>query len=361
MDQNYGQNLSTEEMYMFRCLELANKGVGYVSPNPLVGSVIVKDGQTIGEGYHEKYGSAHAEINAINDAKTKGFNLEGSELYVNLEPCSHTGKTPPCANAIAAEGISKVYIGIQDPYEEVNGGGIKILQDAGIEVKVDILKEQCEEINKFFITFVTKNRPYVSLKIAQSIDGIIALKNHESKWITGEESRKYVHYLRSIYDGVLVGKNTAKHDNPSLDVRAAEGRNPYRIIIDKANDLDRNLNIFQKDDNKTILITSVSSAEPNTKEVWLESKDGFKIEDILKKLYELNIASVMVEGGAYTFSSFLKSGLYDDIYFFVAPKILGEGIRTFNDLGIDSLNADSTLKATNVFKLENDTLIYCRR
>lgn len=359
--QDYGQNISNEEMFMFRCLELANKGAGYVSPNPLVGSVIVKDGQIIGEGYHEKYGSAHAEINAINDAKVKGYDLRGAELYVNLEPCSHTGKTPPCANTIIAEGISKVYIGMQDPYEEVNGGGIKILQDAGIEVKIDILKEQCEEINKFFVTYVTKNRPYVSLKIAQSIDGVIALKNHESKWITGNESRKYVHYLRSIYDGVLVGKNTAKHDNPSLDVRDAEGRNPYRIIIDKANDLDRNLNIFQKNDDKTILITSVSSDEPNTKEIWLESKDGFRIEDILKKLYELNIASILVEGGAHTFASFLESGLYDDIYFFIAPKILGEGIRTFNDLGIDALNTESKLKAANVFKLENDTLIYCRK
>ncbi|HEX2788334.1 MAG TPA: bifunctional diaminohydroxyphosphoribosylaminopyrimidine deaminase/5-amino-6-(5-phosphoribosylamino)uracil reductase RibD [Ignavibacteria bacterium] len=354
-------NISNEEMYMFRCLELANKGAGYVSPNPLVGSVIVKDGQIIGEGYHEKYGEAHAEVNAINNAKSKGYDLKGTELYVNLEPCSHSGKTPPCAKAIVSEGIQKVFIGMQDPYEEVNGGGIKILEDAGIEVSVGILKEQCEEINKFFITFVTKNRPYVSLKIAQSIDGVIALKNHESKWITGAESRKYVHYLRSIYDGVLVGKNTVKHDNPFLDVRDAEGRNPYRIIIDKANELPRDLNVFKNDDGKTILITFVSSDEQNTKEVWLESRNGFAVEDILKKLYEMNIASVLIEGGAHTFANFLKSDLYDDIYFFVAPKILGEGIRTFNDLGIDSLNSESKLRATNVFKLENDTLIYCRK
>jgi diaminohydroxyphosphoribosylaminopyrimidine deaminase/5-amino-6-(5-phosphoribosylamino)uracil reductase len=354
-------NISPEEMYMFRCLELASKGAGNVSPNPLVGSVIVKDGQIIGEGYHEKYGSAHAEVNATNDAKSKGYDLKGAELYVNLEPCSHTGKTPPCAKSIVSEGIQKVFIGMQDPYEEVNGGGIKILEDSGIEVKVGILKEQCEELNKFFTTFVTKNRPYVTLKIAQSIDGVIALKDHQSKWITGTESRKYVHYLRSIYDGVLVGKNTVKHDNPSLDVRDVEGRNPYRIIIDKANELDRDLNIFKNDDGKTILITSVSSDEPNAKEVWLESRYKFAVEDILKKLYGMNIASILVEGGAHTFANFLKSDLYDDIYFFIAPKILGEGIRTFNDFGIDSLNSESKLRATNVFKLENDTLIYCRR
>ncbi|MBK8552010.1 MAG: bifunctional diaminohydroxyphosphoribosylaminopyrimidine deaminase/5-amino-6-(5-phosphoribosylamino)uracil reductase RibD [Ignavibacteria bacterium] len=172
-------------------------------------------------------------MNAVTDAKKKGFEMKGASVYVNLEPCSHTGKTSPCSDLLINEKVAKVFIGMKDPYEKVNGKGIKKLRTAGIEVKSGILENECKELNKFFIKFVTQKLPYVSLKIAQSLDGKIALNNFKSQWITGEASRKYVHQLRSEYDVVLIGRNTAKYDNPSLSVRDVRGRTPYRIVIDK--------------------------------------------------------------------------------------------------------------------------------
>jgi len=332
----------SNEYYINECIKLAYKGAGHVSPNPLVGCVIVKGDKIIGKGFHKVFGGPHAEVNAVRDAKRNGFNPAKSTLYVNLEPCSHSGKTPPCTDLIIKEKISKVVIGIKDPNKIVNGKGIAALKKAGIKVEFGILKNDCEELNKFFIKSVTQKIPYVTLKIAQSIDGKIALDNNISKYITGNESQKFVHTLRSEYDAVLIGMNTAKLDNPSLTVRLVKGRNPYRIVIDKFSKLPGNLKIFtDKYSDKTIVINSA------------DGKD-IPVNSILKALFELNITSILVEGGANVFSGFIKSGLFDDIYFITAPKIIGSGISAFRDFKITTLSKAKNIFLNNIFWTGSD-------
>lgn len=356
-----------DEEIMRMCLQLAKKGSGFVSPNPLVGCVIVKDGNIIGKGYHKKYGQQHAEINAIIDAKKNGFSIEDATVYVNLEPCSHKGKTSSCADALISEKIGKVRIGMKDPYEEVNGKGIKKLKAAGIEVKVGILEDECKDVNKFFVKFVTAKLPYVSLKIAQSIDGKIALNNYKSQWITGEASRKYVHKLRSEYDVVLIGKNTAKYDNPSLTVRDVRGRTPYRIVIDKNSTLPENLKLFTDDDKeKTFVVSGISKKSVtkiyNENIIRVKEKDQkLVLKDILKKFYAMNIASVLVEGGANLYSQFAKTDLFDDIFLFIAPKIIGKGISSFNDFEISKLSGAKSLKLESTKTFDKDLLIYYKK
>ncbi|MBX7045151.1 MAG: bifunctional diaminohydroxyphosphoribosylaminopyrimidine deaminase/5-amino-6-(5-phosphoribosylamino)uracil reductase RibD [Ignavibacteria bacterium] len=346
--------MTTDEKIMQGCIALAKKGAGYVSPNPLVGCIIINNGEIIGEGYHEKYGEPHAEANAIEDAKKKGHSLVGAKLYVNLEPCSHFGKRPPCADLIVKEKIGEVYIGMQDPYEEVNGKGIEKLEQAGIKVTAGILEKECRELNKFFITYVTEERPYVTLKIAQSIDGAIALNNGKSKYITNKTSREFVHRMRSEYDAVLIGKNTAKMDNPDLNVREVEGRNPLRIVIDKNLKLPKDLKIFcDNDKDKTYVITNDKEGEN-----LIRIKNKISSKKILKKLYEMKINSIIVEGGAHLFSQFLKDELFDDVYFFIAPKIIGNGLSPFNNFKIKSLDKVKNLKFEYQKNLDNDILLY---
>lgn len=337
------------KFYISECIKLAKNGAGCVSPNPLVGCIIVKNGKIIGKGYHKIFGGPHSEVNAINDAKKKGNSLINSTLYVNLEPCSHFGKTPPCTDLILKEKISKVVIGMKDPNPEVNGKGIKILKKAGIKIECGILKKECEELNKFFIKFITKKIPYVTLKIAQSIDGKIALNNNKSKYITGNESLKLVHKLRSEYDAVLIGKNTALLDNPFLTVRLVKGRNPYRIVIDKDSKLPEHLNIFtDKNSDKTIVINSTQNKKISPM-------------NILKALYELNISSVLVEGGANIFSQFIEKNLFDDIYFVIAPKIIGDGISAFGDFKITTLSKTKNIFLNKSFQSGNDLILYYKK
>ncbi len=350
--------MTFDEKVMLGCIGLAKKGAGNVSPNPLVGCIIIKDDIIIGEGWHQKYGEPHAEANAIANAKKKGFSLEGSKLYVNLEPCSHTGKRPPCADLIVQEKITEVFIGIQDPYDEVNGKGIKKLEDNGIKVTVGLLEKECVELNKFFIKYVTEQRPYVALKIAQSIDGVIALSNHKSKYITNKESRKFVHQLRSEYDSVLIGKNTAKYDNPDLTVREVEGRNPYRIVIDRNLKLSSDLKLFS-DENKDK--TYVVSNEKDSKRNIIHIKNKITLKKILKRLYELKINSVLVEGGANLFSQFVEEDLFDDLYFFIAPKIIGDGLKPFVGFKIKNLDKAKDLKFEYQKNLDNDILLYYKK
>jgi diaminohydroxyphosphoribosylaminopyrimidine deaminase / 5-amino-6-(5-phosphoribosylamino)uracil reductase len=341
--------MKDNKFFINECIKLAKNGAGYVSPNPLVGCIIVKNGKIIGKGYHKIFGKAHAEVNAINDAKRKKHNLENSTLFVNLEPCSHFGKTPPCTDLIIKEKINRVVIGIKDPNPKINGKGIKILKAAGIKVEYKISKNECEDLNKFFIKYVTKNIPYVTLKIAQSIDGKIALDNNKSKYITGKESLKFVHELRSKYDAVLIGKNTAILDNPSLTVRLVKGRNPYRIVIDKDSELPKHLKIFtDKNSDKTIVINS-----PQNKKI--------SLINILKTLYELNISSVLVEGGANIFSQFVENNLFDDIYFVIAPKIIGDGISSFRDFKITTLSKSKNIFLQKSFLSGNDLILYYKK
>ncbi|MBI5404557.1 MAG: bifunctional diaminohydroxyphosphoribosylaminopyrimidine deaminase/5-amino-6-(5-phosphoribosylamino)uracil reductase RibD [Ignavibacteriae bacterium] len=341
--------MENKEFFIGECIKLAAKGAGNVSPNPLVGCVIVKNNRIIGKGWHRKFGGPHAEVNAISDAKKKGHSLKNSELYVNLEPCPHHGKTPPCTDLIIHEKISKVFIGIKDPNKSVNGKGIAKLKRAGIKVEYGILANACRELNKFFIKSVTKRLPYVTLKIAQSIDGKIALDNNKSKYITGNESLEFVHTLRSEYDAVLIGKNTAKLDNPSLTVRLVKGRNPFRIVIDRNSKLPANLKLFTDNNaDKTIVINST---------------DGKFIpyKNIIKALHELGINSILVEGGAGVFSGFIKENLFDDIYFISAPVIIGSGISPFRDFKITTLSEAKNIFLNNIFRTGNDLVLHYKK
>lgn len=332
--------MNNDEQYIKRCFELALKGAGVVSPNPMVGCVIVKNGKVAAEGYHKKFGEAHAERNAVNSALRKGINLKGAELYVNLEPCAHFGKTPPCCDLIIEHKFSKVVIAMKDPYHEVMGRSVKKLKRAGIEVITGVLEPEAIELNKFFVKYVTSGMPYVTLKAAQTIDGKIADEKYRSKWISSTESRKIVHRLRSVYDAVLVGANTVRYDNPKLNVRDVNGRDPYRIILDKELALGMNYDVFRYKDSRTILI---SAMEADIKKIRSLQKKGvmvlpcrtrdgkFDLKDVMKKLAAINIASILVEGGAYVYNEFLKAGLTDELLIFIAPDIMGRGITAFEN------------------------------
>ena len=346
----------TDDLLMEKCIALAQKGVGYVYTNPLVGCVIVKDGKIISEGYHHKYGEAHAERDAINKAKEKNIDLEGSTLYVNLEPCSHEGKTSPCADLIVENKIAKVKIGIKDPYEKVNGQGIQKLKDNNIKVEIGILEDKCKELNKFFIKYVTQSMPYVTLKVAQTIDGKIALNNFESKWITGISSRKYVRELRDSIDAVLIGFNTALKDNPSLTVKNSEGRTPYRLILDEKLELPDNLNVFNDaNKDKTIVFTKSKKKNPKVRTINLE--ENISMTDVLKEIYKLEMNSVLVEGGSGVFSAFIEQDLADELLVFIAPKIIGKGKTMSDYMELNSLEEAKKLHLASTTNFGEDILL----
>ena len=314
--------LETHQKYMHRCLELAAKGLGQTAPNPLVGSVIVHNEVIIGEGYHHKFGESLAEVNAIASVKDRSL-LSESTLYVNLEPCSHFGKTPPCADLIISKQIKRVVIGMQDPFAKVNGEGIKKLREAGIDVIVDVLKEECEELNKRFITFHTENRPYIILKWAQSFDGYMG-REGENVRISNEESRMLNFQWRTEEDAVLVGSGTVIIDNPQLNVRDYPGRNPARIILDRSGRLSENLNIFDGS-SRTIIVTTDKIKQYKNAEVIKVNAETF-IEDTLKNLHQLQIQSVIVEGGKNILDLFIKHDLWDEARVFVGNNELYNGI-----------------------------------
>ena len=310
---------------MKKCLELATKGMGYVSPNPMVGCVIVFNNQIIGEGYHKKYGTAHAEINAIENVKDKSL-LKKSTLYVNLEPCVHFGKTPPCTNLIIESEIPKVVIGCRDSYSEVSGKGIEKMQNIGIEVIVGVLEKESRELNKRFFTFHEKKRPYIILKWAESKDGFMAPLNQKKPfWMTSSESKKLVHKWRAEEEAILIGRITAKKDNPSLTVREVAGNNPIRIIIDKNLTLSGDLNLFNSE-AKTIILNAIKSEETRTNQ-FIRIDFNYLIENILEELHKQNIQSVIVEGGSKTLQSFIDVTMWDEARIFTANKELKDGVK----------------------------------
>jgi diaminohydroxyphosphoribosylaminopyrimidine deaminase/5-amino-6-(5-phosphoribosylamino)uracil reductase len=328
----------TDESYIQVAMEIAKKGTGNVSPNPLVGCLIVKNEKIIGAGYHQKCGENHAEINAIESATE---NLEGSTLYINLEPCSHYGKTPPCVDKIIEKKIKRVVIGTLDMNPLVSGKGIKKLKGAGIDVKVGILEKECVNLNKFFFKFITKKNPFVTLKIAQTIDGKIADTHLDSKWITSIPSRRKVHSLRSQYDAVLIGAGTVKTDNPILTVRLTEGRNPKRVILDTNLSLNLDRKIFKTNGDKNLIVITSEMSSIKYKKINKllsmgvdiafagQGDDGkLDLKQALKELAQRNITSVLVEGGNKIFTSFIKNNLFDEILLFLSPKILGKGLSS---------------------------------
>jgi diaminohydroxyphosphoribosylaminopyrimidine deaminase / 5-amino-6-(5-phosphoribosylamino)uracil reductase len=356
--------MQKEELIMNECLKLAEKGKIKVNPNPLVGCIILKHNKIIGKGYHKHFGGHHAEINAIHDALSKGYNLKDSHLFVNLEPCSHHGKTPPCTDLIIKNRIKKVYIGMKDPNPLVKGTGIKILIENGIEVYYDILTEECKELNRFFIKYITKKLPYVTLKIAQSIDGNIALQNNKSKWITSDISRKFVHKLRSNYDAILIGKNTAKFDNPVLTTHGKSKYNPKRFVFDRTLSLNPELIIFKdKYKSNTFRLASDKYKNDNLKNIiyFKEKNAKIKMLDIMRHFYNINISSILIEGGANLFSQFIKQDLFDDIYFIVAPIIMGRGISPFESYIIKDLKHSKKLIFKNIFLNKKDLIVYNKK
>lgn len=327
--------MHNHEMYMLRCIELASKGAGMVAPNPLVGSVLVHENKIIGEGWHQKYGAAHAEVNAIESVNNKTL-IASSTLYVNLEPCSHFGKTPPCVNFIVESKIPRVVIGMTDPYEQVSGKGIRILKDAGVEVFIGVLKQDCEYLNRRFIKFVTQKQPYVILKWAQTKDGFIAPDASElsaaefeiKRHITGFVVQKLVHKWRSEEDSILVGNKTIMSDNPALNVRAWTGRNPLRITIDRDNKLNAGDFKFFDGQQPTMVFCE---KQPNRKIANLEFVViNFEHEiwpQILSALYERNIQSLIIEGGTFTLNSIIKTKFWDEIQVFTTNALLKNGVE----------------------------------
>jgi diaminohydroxyphosphoribosylaminopyrimidine deaminase / 5-amino-6-(5-phosphoribosylamino)uracil reductase len=346
--------------YLRQCFKLAAKGRGFVSPNPLVGAILVKNGKVIGKGYHKKYGHDHAEVDAIKKVKEDS---SGSTLYCNLEPCCHTNKnTPPCVPFIIQKKIKRIVISNLDPNNEVNGKGVKQLKDAGIEVTVGVLEREGKELNKFYFKFIEKKIPFVTLKIAQSIDGKISSSKNKQTWLTGKESKKYVHKLRSEYDAVLVGTGTIKSDNPLLTVREVKGRNPIRIIVDGRLSIPLKSKILNSGDpEKTWLFTSTSSDEKKSKRLSQKGikifkinssiKNNLNLKKILQTLANNKITSVLVEGGANIFKQFLETEYYDEIIVLQAPIILEKGVNITNLSLLNNLQLLKSERLVNDIKL----------
>lgn len=353
-----------EEFYMKRAIELAENGEGFVSPNPLVGAVIVKDGKIIGEGYHEKYGGLHAERNALKNCTEDPKN---ADIYVTLEPCCHYGKQPPCTDAIIQSGIKRVVIGSRDPNPLVSGKGAELLRKAGIQVDEDFMRSECDRLNPIFFHYIKTGLPYIALKYAATADGKIATVTGKSKWITGEQSRLYVQHLRKKYRAIMVGIETVLADDPMLNCRIENGRNPIRIICDSKLRIPLESKICQT--SKDIETIVVSAAENPEKQaalfalgvktlVFADNNGRVDIAALMEYLGKNKIDSVLVEGGGTLNFSVLKSHLANHIYAFTAPKLFGgEGAKSpVGGKGVASPNEAFALKRTSVSEVGDDLL-----
>lgn len=353
-----------EEQWMRRALELAKLGGNFVHPNPRVGAVIVKNDEIVAEGYHKFYGGNHAEIEAINSAE--GIELEGATLVVTLEPCVHFGKTPPCTPAIIEKKFSKVIIGTIDPNPLVSGKGVEMLRQNGLDVQVGVLEAEAKWINRFFFVNTLENRTFVVMKIAQSINGAIATSNLESKWITGVDSRTLGYRLRGEVDAVLVGRNTARRDDPSLSLHNEEGKTPFRVILDSNLSLPLDLKIFVDQIRKYTILVVSEGLQPNRKRENLELA-GIRILEVPTKdelidikamltilREEFNINSLLVEGGAQVFSSFLKENLWDELNFFISPIIIPGGLNSFDGYKVEHIDEAIWSKFKFVERVGND-------
>ncbi len=364
--------LKGHEFYMNIALEIAKRGLGRTNPNPLVGCVIVKDDKILATGYHERIGESHAEINAIKNLNENKLDAIGATLYVNLEPCSHYGKTPPCANVVANLGLKKVVVGMLDPNPLVNGKGIKILRDKGIEVITGVLEDECKKLNEIFINYITNKRPFVVLKQAMTLDGKIATYKGDSKWITCEKSRQYVHKLRDRLASIVVGINTVLKDDPLLSVRHVEkrGNDCIKIVVDSKGRLPLDCNLIKNMtfDNEVILATTSKIDESRKNEyikrgvyvLCLDGENGrVDLNLLMDELYKLNIDSVLLEGGGTLNASFLENKLVSKVVFFISPKIIG-GINAKTPVlgkGIELMKDAINLKNVNVSMIDSDIMI----
>lgn len=333
-----------DSQYMLKCLQLAERGRGAVEPNPMVGAVIVDGGRIVGKGWHRVFGGAHAEVDALLDA---GEKARGATMYVSLEPCNHFGKTPPCTQAIIDAGIRKVVIGMPDPNPDVAGAGANRLRAAGIVVIEHVERERCEALNEVYLANVVEKRPFVLLKVAQTIDGFIAASKGTSHWITSEDSRREVHRLRAIYDAVLVGAETIRKDNPSLNVRHIAGNSPRRVVLTRSWNLPIASTVFSDADaRRTLVVTSRKAVRTHADRIQklrargisviaatTDTQEYASLKSALQILFsEYSIRSILVEGGAEVFSAFLRAELVDRVDLFTAPKVIGQGKGSFQGL-----------------------------
>jgi len=355
----------TDENLVRRALQLAAKGRGFTSPNPMVGAVIVANHEVISEGYHTKFGASHAEIEALR--KLTASELKQAALYVNLEPCAHHGKQPPCVDAIIQSGIKKVIIGAMDPSPQVNGKGIAHLEKHGVTVQCGLLEKECRDFNFGFYHYQETGSPFVSLKFAQTLDGKIAAKDGSSKWITGLEARQETHRLRSIHDAVLVGVGAILQDDPELTVRHIDGVNPYRIVLDSSLKTPLTSKILNDDlVEKTMFFCGVQAGRNRVEQIEKlgaqvhtidSSPAGLDLSQMCEKLPELGVLSLLVEGGRKIITSFVKRKKYHRFHIFIAPKILGDGFSSIDDIGVKKIDESLNLKVTSVQTFGKDIAV----
>ncbi|MFP3980567.1 MAG: bifunctional diaminohydroxyphosphoribosylaminopyrimidine deaminase/5-amino-6-(5-phosphoribosylamino)uracil reductase RibD [Desulfobacterales bacterium] len=359
--------MPTDTDYMETALALAEKGRGYTSPNPMVGAVIVKHGQIVGQGWHKEAGGAHAEVNAIADAADR---TRGATMYVTLEPCNHQGRTPPCTGAILKAGISRVVCAMADPNPEVAGGGAAYLAENGVDVEIGTCGDRAKRLNECFIKYATTRRPFVMLKCAATLDGKIATSSGDSRWVTGQAARKHVHQLRHWLDAILVGIHTVRADDPSLTARLEDktGRDPIRIILDTRLSIPDDARLLQQDSCAETIIAAGGQADPEkaarlrqmgARVLHLPAGDnGVDLSALMENLGDMGITSVLVEGGSRVSGAFLSARLVDKICFFYAPKILGgEGIPICSGPGPRTMAEAMAVSDVRISHFDGDILV----
>jgi diaminohydroxyphosphoribosylaminopyrimidine deaminase / 5-amino-6-(5-phosphoribosylamino)uracil reductase len=360
-----GKRIVTDEFYMKRALSLARRGEAWVSPNPMVGAVIVKKGRIIGEGYHQKFGGDHAEINAINNTTEP---VKGATIYINLEPCTHYGKTPPCIEKVIEAKPARVVVGTADPNPAVAGKGIEALKRHGIKTNVGVLEGECRDLNERFFKFMGTGIPFITLKFAQSIDGRIATASGHSRWISSAQSLKFAHTLRSHHDAVLVGSGTLSKDDPELTVRLSSGRSPLRVVVDSHLRISPDARILKEQDKARTIVATTKNADRDKQsrltalgiETLVVETDKDRRVDLMRLLMELgkrNISSVLIEGGAAIITSILAEQLPDRVVIIIAPKIVGKGLEAIGDLGIRNINESLRITYRRIRRLGDDLII----
>lgn len=358
--------MAADERFMRRAIELAAKALGRTSPNPAVGAVIVRNGRIIGEGYHHRAGLPHAEREALRHLTVSA---RGATIYVNLEPCSHHGRTPPCADALVEAGIKRVVVGMVDPNPLVRGRGLRRLRQAGMTVETGILREECERLNEDFACFIRTGRPFVTLKLAASLDGRIAAASGDSQWISGEQSRRIVHELRNRVDVIMVGAETVRNDDPQLTCRVRGGRDPLRVILDSCLSIAPTARVCTQRSTAATLIATTADHKQKDKQATLEAQgvqvvcfpaqDGqVSLLPLLAELGRRGHKSVLIEGGGRLAASALQTGVVDKVLFFYAPLLLGgEGRAMIGPLEIDRVAAAQKLHTMTVERVGKDILV----
>ena len=354
-----------DERWMKRALYLAEKGRGRTSPNPMVGAVLVKNGRVVGEGHHIKAGEAHAEILALRQAREEA---KGATLYLNLEPCTHYGRTPPCAPAVIEAGVRRVVIGMEDPNPLVRGKGLESLRSAGLNVEIGVLEKACRRLNEAFCKYILKKEPFVILKVAATLDGKIAAREGDSKWISGEGSRCLVHRLRNQVDGIVVGIGTIVKDDPMLTARIKGGRDPDRVILDSRLRIPENAKVIEISPSKTIVATTELAPKDKRERLEkkgvrvlvLDSEEGrVSLKTFLSRLGEMEMVTVLVEGGSQVNGAFLDESLIDKILLFLSPKLIGDpqAIGIFGGKGVATIKEAISLDEFRVRRIGGDLLL----